>query len=356
MLPLRFMDNLENLSPKELGYRVPAEWEPHRATWLSYPHSGSFSWPGNLPGIFSVFNRFIKEIARGEEVCINVSDERAKGLLWKELEGLEVNMDHITLYLNPTNAACCRTYGPTFLLKAEADEPKMALSWRYNGQGGRYPHDLDEKISMLIAQYLDLHVFYPGITLEGGAVDSNGRGTLLTTTASLLNEAWNPTLFQHEIEESLRDYCGADQILWLEDGIEGDYDNGLLDNITRFIREDAVITMVEPNKLDANYKSLKENLQRMKRFRLLNGKQIDVAEIPMPPPVVFEDQRFPASYANFYISNHAVIVPTFRCREDDVALSTLEESFPDRKVIGLDSLDIIRGFGSWHTLALQEPL
>ena len=355
MVPLQFMDNLENLSPKLLGYHFPAEWEEHRATWLSYPHSELLSRSGDLPGIFPVFNRFIKEIAKGEEVCINVPDERVKSRLWKELEKIEVDMDSITLYLNPTNDPCCRSYGPTFLINPDADEEKVAVSWRYRVQGGGYPYDLNAKIAMLIAQYLDLHLFYPGVTLEGGAVDHNGQGTLITTTASLLNETWNPTMFQHEIEESLSDYLGIEQVLWLESGIVGD-DAGLVDNVSRFIREDAVVTMVESNKLDPNYKPLKQNMQKLKGFRLLDGTYLDIVEMPMPHPIVYDSQRFPASYTNFYISNHAVIVPTFRCREDDIALSILEECFPERRVIGLDSVDIIRTGGSLHSLALQEPV
>ncbi len=350
------MFDLEQNTPKELGYRFPAEWEPHRATWLSYPHGGSYSWPGTLPRIYPYYNRFIKEISKGEQVCINIRDAGMKERIVKDLVKLQVDLERITFYLNPTNDAWCRDHGPAFLINPKAKDPKVIVSWLYNAWGEKYPHDLDDKIPMLIGQYLDVPVFYPGIVMEGGAVEFNGNGTLLTTTACLLHENRNPTLFQHEIEESLRNYYGVDQILWLDEGIEGDDTNGHIDDITRFFKEDGVLTVVEHNKLDANYKLLKANLKKLKGFRLSNGKQLDIVELPMPKPVVFEDQRLPASYANFYISNHSVIVPTFRCPEDEVALSVIEACFPDRNVIGIDSVEIIWGLGSWHCLSQQEPL
>ncbi len=349
------MFDVEQYTPKELSYRFPAEWEPHRATWLSYPHGGSYSWPGTLPKIYPFYNRFIKEISKGEQVCINIRDNKLKERLAKELDKIGVDFDRITFFLNPTNDAWCRDHGPAFLVNPEAKDPKVIVSWRYNAWGDKYPHDLDDKIPMLVGQYLDLPVFYPGIVMEGGAVEFNGKGTLLTTTACLLHENRNSNLFQHEIEEYLGNYYGVEQILWLDEGIDGDDTNGHIDDITRFFKEDGVITVVEPNKLDANHKPLKENLKRLKGFRLSNGKQLDVVELPMPKPVVYEDQRLPASYANFYISNHAVIVPTYRCREDDVALSILEQCFPDRQVVGIDSVEIIWGLGSWHCLSQQEP-
>lgn len=349
------MFDLEQHTPKELGYRFPAEWEQHRATWLSYPHQGSYSWPGTLPKIYPFYNRFIKEIAKGEQVCINIRDMAFREQVKGALEQAGVDMNRITFYLNPTNDAWCRDHGPAFLINPQASYPKVIVSWRYNAWGDKYPHDLDDKIPMLIGQYLDLPVFYPGIVMEGGAVDFNGSGVLLTTTACLLHENRNPDLFQHEIEEYLQNYYGVDQILWLDEGIDGDDTNGHIDDVARFFKSDGIVTMIESNKLDANYKPLKENLKKLKSFRLHNGKQPDVVEIPMPRPVVYEDQRLPASYANFYISNHAVIVPTFRCREDDVALSILETCFPGRRVVGIDSVEVIWGLGSWHCLSQQEP-
>ncbi|TSA30191.1 MAG: agmatine deiminase family protein, partial [Bacteroidetes bacterium] len=211
------MFDLEQHTPKELGYRFPAEWELHRATWVSYPHGDSYSWPGTLPRIYPVYNRFIKEIAKGEKVCINIRDKKLQTWATEELEKLGTDMGQLTFYLNPTNDAWCRDHGPAFLVNPKAEHPKVIISWKYNAWGDKYPHDLDDKIPMLVGQYLDLPVFYPGIVMEGGGVEFNGKGTLLTTTACLLHENRNPGLFQHEIEEYLRNYYGVDQILWLDE-------------------------------------------------------------------------------------------------------------------------------------------
>lgn len=349
------MFSTPDATPKSLGYHFPAEWEPHRATWLSYPHSDSYSWPGTLQNIFPFYNRFILEVSRGEQVCINVRDIALKGKVEQDLDKIGVDLSKITLLLNPTNDAWCRDHGPAFVVNPGSPEPKAVVNWKYNAWGDKYPGDLDDKIPSLVAKYLDVPLFSPGIVMEGGAVDFNGKGTLLTTTACLLHENRNPGLFQHEIEEYLQNYYGVDKVLWLDEGIQGDDTNGHIDDITRFFREDGIITMVENNHGDPNSKVLAENLKKLKSFRLNSGKQPDIVEIPMPDPVIFEDQRLPASYANFYICNHAVIVPTYRCSKDDTALRILEECFKDRKVIGIDSTEIIWGLGSWHCLSQQEP-
>lgn len=341
--------------PGGSGYYFPAEWTEHRATWLSYPHDDSYSWPGKLENIFPFYNRFIRELSLGEQVCINVRNETLLSKVALDLALLEVDMSKITLLLHPTNDAWCRDHGPAFLINPQAKEPKIIVSWRYNAWGDKYDHDLDEKIPALIGKHLGIPVFYPGIVMEGGAVDFNGKGTLLTTTQCLLHENRNPGLFQHEIEEYLQNYYGVEQVLWLDEGIEGDDTNGHIDDITRFFREDAVVTMVEPRRSDTNHNILDANLKKLKSFRLLNGKQLDIAEICMPKPVFCEGQRLPASYANFYIANRSVIVPNFQCKEDDLAMRTLEECFPGRSIIGIDSVDIIWGLGSYHCLSQQEP-
>ncbi len=349
------MKNTSKPVPKELGYHFPAEWSQHRATWLSYPHDDSYSWPGTLDRIFPFYNRFIHELSKRENVCINIRDEGLGIKVKQDLLRLGVDMTQLTFHVHPTNDAWCRDHGPAFVVNPGTLEPKAIVSWKYNAWGNKYPHDLDELIPTLIGKYLGLTVFYPGIVMEGGAVDFNGRGTLLTTTQCLLHENRNPGLFQHEIEDYLMNYYGVDQILWLDEGIVGDDTNGHIDDITRFFREDAVITMVEPGHSDPNHSILAQNLKKLKSFRLLNGKQLDIAEIPMPRPVIFEAQRLPASYANFYIANGCVIVPVFRCREDDLAMRMLEECFPDREIIGIDSVEIIWGLGSFHCLSQQEP-
>jgi agmatine deiminase len=191
--------------------------------------------------------------------------------------------------------------------------------------------------------------------MEGGSVDFNGKGTILTTTACLLNKNRNPHLNQQQIETYLQNYYGAEQILWLGDGIVGDDTDGHIDDITRFVNEDTVVTVIEENRNDENYHILQENLQTLKTMRLLNGKQLNIIELPMPDAVVYDDQRLPASYANFYIGNAAVVVPTYQCDKDEKALEILQGCFPERKVIGIDSTDIIWGLGSFHCLSQQEP-
>jgi len=342
-------------TPKELGYSFPAEWTKHRATWLSYPHDDSYSWPGTLDRIFPFYNRFIKELSRNEEVCINVRDEALRDKVAGDLQNIEVDLSKIKLLIHPTNDAWCRDHGPAFLLRPGRKDPKAIVSWKYNAWGGKYDHDLDELIPGLVSKYLEVPVFYPGIIMEGGAVDFNGMGTLLTTTQCLLHENRNPGMLQHEIEDYLRSFYGVEQILWLEEGIDGDDTNGHIDDITRFFSGSGVVTMVEPRRSDANHKILDENLRKLKSFRLRDGKQLDIAEIPMPKPVIYDGQRLPASYANFYIANKSVIVPNFQCREDDQAMKILEECFPGHDIIGIDSVEIIWGLGSFHCLSQQEP-
>ncbi|MEI7499535.1 MAG: agmatine deiminase family protein [Bacteroidota bacterium] len=342
-------------TPKELGYYFPAEWMEHSATWLSYPHDDSYSWPGTLTKIFPFYNRFVKELSKSEQVCINVRDEALRDRVTRDLTMLDVDLSKITFLFHPTNDAWCRDHGPAFLIKPGAKVPKVIVNWRYNAWGEKYAHDLDDKIPELIGNYLHIPVFHSDIVMEGGAVDFNGKGTLLTTNQCLLHENRNPGLLQHEIEEYLHNFYGVEQVLWLDEGIDGDDTNGHIDDITRFFREDAVVTMVEPTRSDANHKILLENLRKLKTFRLSNGKQLDIAEIPMPKPVVYDHQRLPASYSNFYIANKSVIVPNFQCKEDDKAMRILEECFPDRSIIGIDSVDIIWGLGSFHCLSQQEP-
>jgi agmatine deiminase len=288
-------------------------------------------------------------------VCINVRSAEVQKNLLKDLEEFGVDMTRITTLIHPTNDAWCRDHGPAFLLRESTEHPKSIVSWLYNAWGDKYPHDLDVQIPGRVATVLGLPVYFPGIVMEGGAVEFNGAGTLLTTTQCLLHENRNPDMFQHEIEEYLREFYGVEQILWLDEGIDGDDTNGHIDDIARFFKEDGIITMVEPKKSDPNQSILAENLKNLKTFRLLNGKQPDIVEIPMPKPVIYEDQRLPASYANFYITNDSIIVPTFRCSEDDQAMRLLEECFPTRQIVGIDSVEIIWGLGSFHCLSQQEP-
>lgn len=342
-------------SPKQLGYHFPAEFARHSATWLSWPHKEA-SWPGKIESIFPVYAQFVKLLAEGERVNINVVDESMKKRALGHLQAVGADMKNIEIFLHPTNDAWCRDHGPAFLINPNAEAKKIIVDWGYNAWGGKYPpFDLDDNIPTLVGKHYNVPVLYPGIIMEGGSVEFNGKGTLLTTTSCLLNENRNPQLNQKQIEEYLHHFYGVDNILWLGDGIVGDDTDGHIDDLTRFINENTVVTVVEKNKKDENYKPLQENLKALQKLRLENGKQLNIAELPMPEAIVFEDMRLPASYANFYISNNYVIVPTFRDKNDEKALTILEACFPERKVVGLDSLDIIWGLGSFHCLSQQEP-
>ncbi len=341
--------------PKELGYYFPAEFAKHTATWLSWPHKEA-SWPGKIETIYPIYAKFVKYVAEGEIVRINVVDDVMKQKALQHLTVAGANLNNVQLFLHPTNDAWCRDHGPAFLVNPDAEKKKIIVDWGYNAWGGKYPpFDLDDNIPTLIAQQFDLPVIYPGIVMEGGSVDFNGKGTLLTTTSCLLNPNRNPHLNQKEIEGYLHNYYGVENILWLGDGIVGDDTDGHIDDITRFVNEDTVITVVEEDTQDENYLPLRENLKTLKKFRLENGKQMNIVELPMPSGIIYEDLRLPASYANFYISNTYVIVPTFRDKNDDKALQIIQQCFPKREVIGLDSVDIIWGLGSFHCLSQQEP-
>ncbi len=340
--------------PAESGFHFPAEWEKHESTWLSYPHN-EVSWPGKMDAIFPYYHRFIKEISKGELVNINVLDSFMAEKVSKELEKAEIDRNRIRVHLHPTNDAWCRDHGPAFVVNRNNKKTRAIVNWNYNGWGGKYPSDLDNLIPSRIAELLGLPLYHPDLVMEGGAVDFNGKGSLLTTTSCLLHPNRNPGFSQQQIQKTLEDYYGVSQVIWLKDGIEGDDTDGHVDDLTRFVNVDTVITMVESDPSDFNHRPLKENLDLLKTIRLEDGKQLNIVEIPMPGKIYYKDQRLPASYANFYISNAAVIVPTYRCPQDDMALDTLQQCFPDRPVIGIDSVEIIWGLGSWHCLSQQEP-
>jgi agmatine deiminase len=343
------------LSPKSLGFYFPAEFAPHASTWLSWPHKEA-SWPGKIETIFPSYTAFIKSLARYERVNINVCDEAMQQRATKMLQEVGADLSQIHFYIHPTNDAWCRDHGPAFLLHKTDSTKKAIVDWNYNAWGNKYPpFDLDDVIPTKIGKAMGLEVFHPGIIMEGGSVDFNGAGTVITSTACLLNENRNPHLNQAQIEQYLMDYYGQDQVLWVDEGIVGDDTDGHIDDTVRFVNEDTVITVIEENKNDDNYALLQHNLKQLKSMRLLNGKQLNIIEIPMPDPVIWEDQMLPASYANFYIANKQVIVPTYRSPKDDKVLQIIQASFPDREIVGIDSTDIIWGLGSFHCLSQQEP-
>jgi agmatine deiminase len=343
-------------TPAEQGYYFPAEFAPHHATWLSWPHKEA-SWPGKIHTIFPYYAEFVKWLAKSERVCINVRDEAMKAFALSHLEKAGVDLTQVDFFFFPTNDAWCRDHGPAFLINPAADKPKAIVDWGYNAWGGKYPpFDLDDVIPTRIAEHFGLPVFHPGIVMEGGSVEFNGKGTVLTSTACLLNPNRNPTLNQGKIEWYLQQYYGVQQVLWVDEGIVGDDTDGHIDDTVRFVNEDTVLTVIEENRQDENYELLQTNLKQLQQMRLLNGKQLNIVELPMPDELVYDDQRLPCSYANFYIANNYVIVPTFRSAKDEKALRIIQECFPDRETIGIDSTEIIWGLGSFHCLSQQEPM
>ena len=348
--------NSGSSTPRQDGYYFPAEFAPHRATWLSWPHKEA-SWPGKIWDIFPSYSLFVRYLSQSEEVCINVKDSAMQAFATDCLEKAGARMDRVRFFLHPTNDAWCRDHGPAFLVNRDGAKAKAIVDWNYNAWGNKYPpYDLDDVIPTLIGKELGLHVYHPHIVMEGGSVEFNGAGTVLTSTCCLLNKNRNPGLDQGSIEKYLCDYYGMDQVLWVSEGIVGDDTDGHIDDTVRWVNKDTVLTVVENNKQDENYGLLQQNLRELKQLRLPDGKPLNVIELPMPSSVIYEDQRLPASYANFYIANRYVIVPTFRCKADETALRTIQTCFPDREAVGIDSTDIIWGLGSFHCLSQLEPV
>jgi agmatine deiminase len=342
-------------TPRELGYYFPAEFEPHDSTWLSWPHKEA-SWPGKIHTIYPYYSQFVKELSFSEKVYINVNDEQMKAFAMECLQIAGADLQKINFCLHQTNDAWCRDHGPAFLINPSSAQKKVIVDWNYNAWGGKYPpYELDDVIPTSVAEYFGLPVYYPGIIMEGGSVEFNGKGTVLTSTVCLLNPNRNPELDQFQIEQYLMDYYGVEQVLWVDEGIEGDDTDGHIDDTIRFVNEDTVVAVVEENLNDENYQPLQRNLKRLQQMRLLNGKQLNIVEMPMPDAVIYEGQRLPASYANFYIANTCVIVPTYQCDKDEKAINILQEYFPARKIIGINSTDLIWGLGSFHCLSQQEP-
>ncbi|SPZ93017.1 Putative agmatine deiminase [Sphingobacterium multivorum] len=271
------------------------------------------------------------------------------------LKEVTTDFSNIEFYFNPTNDAWCRDHGPAFIIN-QATNQKAVVDWGYNAWGGKYPpFDLDDIVPTRIATTFNLPLFVPDIVMEGGSVEFNGAGTIMTTTACLLNKNRNPHLTKEQIETYLKEFYGQEQVLWLGDGIVGDDTDGHIDDITRFVNENTVLTVVEEDPTDENYEILQENLATLRSFRLLNGEPLHIVELPMPAPVIYDETRLPASYANFYIANDIVVVPIFNDKNDQRALDIIQGCFPTRKVIGINSVDIIWGLGSFHCLSQQEP-
>jgi agmatine deiminase len=342
------------VTPKDLGFYFPAEWHLHEATWLSFPVNKN-TWENRFDRIYPSYFKLIETIAESEKVRINANDLGTIKKIKLLLEKFEISENNIELYAHKTNDSWCRDHGPAFLLNKNKSQ-KAIIDWEYNAWGGKYPpFNDDNNVPKQIAKEFNLQIFSPGIIMEGGSVEFNGAGTVITSRSCLLNKNRNPLLKQAEIEAYLHNYYGVEQVLWVEDGIVGDDTDGHIDDTTRFINENTVLTMIEANKSDENHKILADNLNKLKKMRLINGKALNIIECQMPLPVYDSGERLPASYANFCITNKNVIVPTYKCKNDELALDLIQTCFKDRKVIGIDSTEIIWGLGSFHCLSQQEP-
>jgi agmatine deiminase len=362
---------------------MPAEWEPHQATWLSWPHKEA-SWPGKLHLILPVYAQMVAALARSEPVHINVNtldrEQSARRLLDAAGADGEIHFHHF-----PTNDAWCRDHGAIFVVRdtgvagvagaKRSDAPAVAATasgasrslspsqpalaatdWGFNAWGGKYPpFDLDEQIPRRMAEFLNVPRFEGGMILEGGSIDVNGHGLLLTTEACLLNPNRNPHLSRDQIEQRLRNFLGVEQILWLGDGIVGDDTDGHVDDLARFVAPNVVVAAVEEDPHDANYEPLRQNWQRLTELAGTTTPRLEIVPLPMPPAVVYQGQRLPASYANFYIGNHVVLLPRFDPERDRQAADVLRPFFPAREIVTIDCTDLVWGLGAFHCLTQQVP-
>ncbi len=339
-------------SPAALGFRMPAEWEPHAATWLSWPHKES-SWPGMIERIPRYWVEMTRALTPGERVEILVNAAAPAAHVRAALAAGGVPLDHVGLHEVPTDDAWMRDHGPTFVTRADG---YALIDWRYNAWGGKYPPwEQDDRVPAALAARLAAARFEPGLVLEGGSIDVDGVGTLLTTEQCLLNPNRNPGLDRAAIERALCDFLGVRRVLWLGDGIVGDDTDGHVDDITRFVAPATVVTVIEDDPRDANHGPLLDNLRRLHAMRDAAERPLRVVTLPMPTPIEHEGQRLPASYANFYIANAAVLVPVFGCANDARAVATLAELFPTRRIVAIDATDLVWGLGAFHCVTQQQP-
>jgi len=333
---------------------MPAEWEPHEATWLSWPHRDGISFPGAYDRVYPALAKMISALAESEIVRINVRDDGEESFLKSLLKSAPP--ERIEYFRIETNEPWCRDHGPIFV-KRDTDPKLAAIDFGYNAWGWKYPpFDHDDAVPVHVAGALGIPLFDASdFILEGGSIEVNGAGTLLTTEGCLLNPNRNPELSKSQIEAKLRDYLGVKQILWLGDGIEGDDTDGHVDDLTRFINPTTVLTVVEEDESDPNYEPLQLNLHRLQEMSLADGTPLHVLTLPMPSRIVRDGQRLPASYANFYIGNEVVLLPVFRDHNDAWAESALRQAFPGRRIVPIDCREVIWGLGAFHCLTQQQP-
>jgi agmatine deiminase len=337
-------------TPRSLGFRMPAEWEPHEATWIAWPHNAQ-DWPGRFEPIAWVYGEIVRKLTRVERVKILLHNDAAEDSARYVIEKTGADWAAIEFFRQPTDRVWARDFGPLFIKNAAG--AVAATKWRFNGWAKYENHLLDEAAGLAIVGHASQEPLWwqPEMVLEGGSIDVNGAGLLLTTEECLLSpvQARNPGLSRGEIEAALHDYLGAERVLWLRDGIEGDDTHGHVDDLARFTGRDSMVMVSEEDPRDENYHRLRENWELVKHF------PVRARKLPMPAPLMFDGQRLPASYANFYIANKTVLVPVFNDPNDRVALNVLAECFPDREVVGINCVELVWGLGTLHCMTQQQP-
>lgn len=351
-------------APAQAAYFMPAEWEPHEATWLGWPHNAD-DWPGKFETIPWVYGEMIRKIAQGEKIYLLVRNKADENLARRIIKSVGVDVRKIKFVTHPTNRGWTRDTGPIFVKRTtRAGEPETAIvHFHFNGWAKYDNWRKDTKVPETAARILRKKLFHAQsggkpFVIEGGGIELNGRGTLISTEQCYLDpkiQVRNPGLSKGEIETTLRNYLGIKNIFWLAKGPAGDDTHGHIDDICRFVNPKTLVLVREKNRNDENYAPLAENWERIGNLRLEDGSKPEVVELPMPSPLYFEGQRLPASYANFYICNAAVIVPTFNDPHDRLALGILGDLFRDRPVVGIHAVDLVWGFGSLHCLTQQQP-
>ncbi len=350
-------------TPAELGFAMPAEWEPHAATWLGWPHHPT-DWPGKLDTIRWVYGEIVRKIAPGEEVRLLVDSKQDERVARRYLSRAGTDLARVRFVIHPTNRGWTRDSGPVFVRRRAGRRSETAIVHLHFNAWARYgdwQHDrrMPEIAARLLGKRLfDARLGRRPFVLEGGGIDVNGRGTLVTTEECYLShsrQVRNPGLGREGIEAALRTWLGASNVLWLGHGVVGDDTHGHVDDICRFVNPTTLVLARETNRRDRNYRPLAENWERIRHLRIEDGTKPEVVALPMPDPLFHDGLRLPASYANFYIANAAVLVPTFNDPKDRIALGILGELFPDRPVVGIHAVDLVLGFGTLHCLTQQQP-
>ena len=345
-------------TPARHGFWFPAEWARHRGTWISWPRPEGISFPGKYHEAIEDIASLIGTLVALEEVHLNVPNANYRRIVTNYLKARRVPMRRVFFHFIPTNEAWARDHGPAFVLRQRRGKTQAAIvDWGFNAWGGKYPPwDADDAVPTRIAEELKLPVFYPRIVMEGGAVDFNGAGTVMTTTSCLLNRNRNKGLSKKRIEKYLRDYYGQTHVIWLGEGIEGDDTDGHIDDLARFIDERTIAIGIETNKRDPNYAILQKARRALDKARDQDGNPFEIVELPMPRPIAYDGQRVPATYVNFYFANGSLLVPTFGQRDRDrKAIAVLQRRLPKRKVIGVDCRKLIWGLGAIHCFTQQQP-